>query len=63
MNQRKTYFVSIDKEKITETAVGDIIEYKIEADDEELQNLKNLFRQKSEKEKNAAEFQNEKLMK
>lgn len=56
MSQRKKYFISIERESITETPVDDTTEYEIDATDEEVEKLEELFQKKDKHEKKAVKF-------
>ena len=56
MPLRKSYFVSLDKEEITEVSIPDTTEFEIKATDSDIAELNNLFREKNKREKKAVEF-------
>ena len=56
MPLRKSYFVSLDKQEITDVSIPDTTEFEIKATENEIEELNNLFKEKDKREKNAVEF-------
>ncbi|HLR66134.1 hypothetical protein [Virgibacillus alimentarius] len=56
MTERKSYFVTVDKDDIRETSVKDGIEYEIYASPEELNEIKELFDEKDNDVKNTVKY-------
>src|SRR5690625_1675740 len=56
MEERKSYFVSIEKEEITEVSIPDTTEFEIKATDSDIAELNNLFREKNKSEKKTVVF-------